>query len=116
MCSFKHIVKLFAIPKFSYIGASIATVITESFAFILLYYYVSKTEYKLSKSTLSMLFVKFASASLIMAIFIKYFEGLNLIILILFAIIIYFIVLIIIKAIDKEEIQLMFKLVKKANE
>ena len=113
ICAFLNIaLNLILIPKFSYIGASIATVLTEFIAFLILYYYVSKTEYKLSKKIFSIIFIKVGIATLVMAIFIKYFENANFLVLILFAITIYFIAFYLMKGFDKEDIQFILKLFK----
>ena len=42
------ILNLILIPKFSYLGASVATVITEALGFSLMIYYISKTFHKIS--------------------------------------------------------------------
>lgn len=112
-CAFLNIImNLILIPKYSYIGASIATVITEFFAFLILDYYVSKTEFKLSNKNFSIIFLQIIIATLVMAIFIIHYKSLNLAVLVLLSMIIFFITLYFIKGIDKEDIQFVVELIK----
>ena len=95
------ILNLILIPKFSYIGASIATVITE---IILVAYTISAT-YKLGYGidyiNVRNDLAKILGAASIMSIFIMYFKSLNLFLLITMATILYFVVLYLFKVFDE---------------
>lgn len=95
------------IPKFSYIGAGVATVITEMMVQTLLYYnickYLSKVEMK------KMVLIPFISA-IPMSLFILYFKNSNLYALVFTSIIIYFTCLYIMKGITKDEVKIITSL------
>ena len=87
------ILNLILIPKFSYIGASIATVITE---IILVGYTISityKLGYGINNISVKNDLAKVIGASFIMSLFILYFTSLNLFLIIIIAIILYLLVL-----------------------
>lgn len=101
------------IPKFSYIGASISTVITE----IILVGFIIGISYKigygipliiLKKDLLKIIF-----ASIIMSIFLLYFENLNLFILIMLSTILYLLILYGLKCINNEDITLFKKIINR---
>ncbi len=91
---------LILIPLYSYIGASIATVITEVAVFGLLFYFTKKEGYPIN---LAEILPKPVMAGVIMGLFISQFYMLHLFLLIFLSIIIYFGVLYLIKGIGKEE-------------
>lgn len=96
------------IPPLSYIGASIATLITECLvvvlAFVLAYKY--KIGYTTQSKKLADEMFKVIIASLAMGIYIGYFKGLNLMLIVLSAMSIYLVGLYIFKGITKEDISL----------
>ncbi len=98
------ILNLILIPKFSYIGASIATVITE----VILVGYIISATYKLGygidHSVVRNDFIKVLAASLIMSLFIMYFESLNLFFSIITATSLYFVVLYLFRIFDEMDI------------
>lgn len=89
------------IPQFSYIGAAIATVITEFLVIFLAFYYVKKLDYGFS---ISKLIIRPVVASVFMALVITYFRFLNLFILIIVGAVVYLIVLSLVKGIRKEDV------------
>jgi O-antigen/teichoic acid export membrane protein len=98
------ILNLILIPKFSYIGASIATVLTE---IILVGYTISityKLGYGIDHMNVRNDLAKVLVAASIMSIFILYFKSLNLFLLITIAIILYFIVLYLLKIFDEMDV------------
>ena len=101
---------LILIPKYSFIGASFATVLTE----IVLVGYIFFATYKLGYGIPYKLVVtdlsKVLLAALVMSIFIWYLKGLNLFLLVIVAILVYFTVLYIVKGIDKTDIKLLKQL------
>jgi O-antigen/teichoic acid export membrane protein len=103
------VLNLVLIPKYSYVGASVATVSTELFAFCFLLFFVSKVGYSLPKYTI-MSFFKALCASLIMYVFLEIFYWINLLPLILLASIIYFVVVYLLGILDKEDLYLMGQL------
>jgi O-antigen/teichoic acid export membrane protein len=107
------VINLLLIPKYSYIGASFATLLTE----IILVGYIIFASYKLGygidpkvvKKDLS----KVLTATFVMSAVIWYFNGLNLFILVITGIFIYFITLYLVKGIDKEDVYLVKKILNK---
>lgn len=100
---------LVVIPQFSYLGAAIVTVLTELVGFILLFYYMSKL---ICKVPLQKFVWKPALATAIMALFMIVVD-LNIFVLVLISIIIYFGLLILLKTFSKGDIDLIRKLVEK---
>lgn len=99
------VINLILIPKYSYVGASVATVIAELLSFILCYHFLSKFVYKIS---IHKFIAKPLMASIIMGIFILFYNSLNLFVLIIFSILVYFFILIFTSTFKKDEID-MFK-------
>ncbi len=97
-------INLMLIPRYSYLGAAIATVITELAVLILLYYFASKAGYKIN---MSKTFLKPVIASAIMAAAIIFFYDMSLFILIGAGAAVYFMVLFLIKGIGNEELRIM---------
>lgn len=101
------IINLFLIPRFSYIGASVATVITEFLVLIVIWNIVKKH--------LPLLRIKFnivwrvLLAVLVMSLFIYYFAALNLFVLIILAILVYFIVLYVVGGYNKDTIKMLVR-------
>jgi len=108
--AFNIVINLYLIPKYSYIGASFATLLTE----ILLVGYIIYASYKLGygiepkivANDLSKVF----AATIVMGAVIWYFHGLNLIILVIIATIIYFTSFYLVEGIDKEDVYLIKKI------
>lgn len=98
------------IPKYSYIGAGIATAFTEMVNFLVLFYLTTKSGYTLN--LLSLLY-KPVLASVPMAIFLFYFRNLHLLVLAPLAVILYFVVLFFINGIGKEEASLVKSIINK---
>jgi len=98
------------IPKYSYIGAAIATVITEIIAFSLLYFFTSREGYALHFSSL---IVKPVVAGLVMAGLIYALSQLHLLIIIPVAGFVYVALLFLLKVVGREEIDLVMSMFKK---
>ena len=105
------ILNFILIPLYSYIGASIATVISEILTFTMLYYFTSQNNYRLN---FLKLIIKPFFAVVIMSFFIIYFNNLHILLLVPLSIIIYFTLLFIFKALTKEEIDLIISLITKS--
>jgi O-antigen/teichoic acid export membrane protein len=102
-------VNLAVIPYFSYLGASVVTVLTELINFIMLFYYLSKF---ICKVHLHKLIWKPALATVIMSLFMISVH-LNIFITVLLATIIYFALLILFKTFSKGDYNIIRKLVEK---
>jgi O-antigen/teichoic acid export membrane protein len=100
---------LVLIPRYSYVGASVATVSTELFAFFFLLYFVSKMGYRLPKSMIASFF-KILCASLIMYLFLDIFYWIYLFPLILLASVIYIVIVYLLGILDNEDLYLMRQL------
>lgn len=87
------ILNLLLIPKFSYTGASVATVITEFILVGSIFVYTYKSGYGIPRKKLFRSVSKITIASMIMGFFVWYFMDLNLLLLISLAIPLYFSVL-----------------------
>jgi O-antigen/teichoic acid export membrane protein len=99
---------LILIPKFSYIGASIATVVTESLGFVLMFSYLSRYFFKISvtQNILKTIFI-----NILILIFIYYLKiNLNWIIAAILGLILYILLLYFLKIITKEDIEILKEL------
>jgi O-antigen/teichoic acid export membrane protein len=104
------ILNLFLIPSFSYVGAAIATIVTETILISLYFILISKSFYKLPISKIS---IRPLIACLIMGFFIYYLININLILLIILAVLIYFTSLYLVKGFSKDDLELFKKLAKR---
>lgn len=96
---FNIIMNIIFIPGFSYIAASIITILTELISFVLFFYYLSKF---ICKVPIHSVVIKPAIASVIMGIFIAIFDT-NLFLIIPLAVIVYIISLFILKTFSDED-------------
>jgi len=96
------ILNLLLISRYSYTGASIATLATEGFSLAVGFWYCAKLGYPMPKRLISTA-IKVAVASSAMAAFIMFFNGLTLPLLIAASVLIYFMVILVIGGIDKED-------------
>jgi len=95
---------LLLIPKYSYIGASITTVISVFLILLGVMIVASRIGYKIPISKIVNPILKAAISGLIMGTFIVYFKNINLFLLITFSAMIYFVVIYFIKGLDKEDL------------
>ncbi|MGZ4928654.1 MAG: flippase [Halobacteriota archaeon] len=100
-------INLILIPRFSYVGASIATLITEFVVVTLAFVLAERNRYVIKKAELTKILLKVVSASAIMGLFVAYFQTSNLLLLVISAGLLYFGMLYIVKGIEKEDIMLM---------
>jgi O-antigen/teichoic acid export membrane protein len=107
-------INLVLIPKFSYVGASIAILITEFIALVLFFFLAERELYVHKKTELASIVLRIIGASAIMGLFIAYLQNLNLIFLIVSAGLLYFVTLYIVKGIEKKDI-LLIKSIVQAN-
>lgn len=107
-------INLVLIPKFSYVGASIAILITEFIALVLFFFLAERELYVHKKTELASIVLRIIGASAIMGLFIAYLQNLNLIFLIVSASLLYFVTLYIMKGIEKKDI-LLIKSIVQAN-
>ena len=104
LCMVLNIVlNIILIPRYSFVGAAIATVITALLVLMLFYHFLSKFGYKIS---IHKYIAKPAMASAIMGLFILCFVEMNLFLLICSSILIYFGLLILLKTFSKEDLNL----------
>lgn len=94
------------IPKLSLNGASIATVLTETLVFLILFYYISVYFHKLM---IIEIIYRPIIAVFMMSIFILFFRHINIFLIIILSVIIYFATLYLIKGITEEDIKLIKK-------
>ena len=103
-CALLNVVlNLFLIPLYSYIGASISTVITEVALFAILFYYASKSGFSIS---LIKVFNKPLIAGLVMMVVLILVMKLHLLVIIPIGAIVYIVALYFLKGFGKEEIDL----------
>ena len=108
ICMIENIIlNLLIIPLFSYIGASITTVITEFTIVTLVLIFAYKTGYSVQIREFLTNISKVIIASLIMGVFIWKLRSLNLLILVLLSTLLYIGILYIIGGINKEDIELL---------
>ncbi len=96
------ILNLSLIPRYGYKGSAIATLATEGFALILGVWFCSSLGYPMPKRLISTA-IKVVVASSLMAAFIIFFHNLTLPLLIAVSIVIYFMLLLAMGGIDKED-------------
>jgi len=106
------ILNFLLIPKFSYVGASIATVITEFILVGSIFIFTYKFGYGIQGKKVVKNISKIIIASLIMGVFIWYFKSLNLFILIILTILFYLIMMYIIKGITHEDMMIFKRIIK----
>ncbi len=104
------ILNLIFIPKFSYVAASIITVITELFAVVISIHYLSQFVCNIN---LKKLIWKPTIASIIMGLLIILCINLNLLVIILISTVVYITILIILKTFTSDEIYLVKKIIGK---
>ena len=107
---FNILLNVILIPKYSYIGAAVATLISEILSFSMLYYLTSKNKFSIN---LAKIVAKPIIANIAMIGFVIYLKNLHLILIISISAIIYFLVILAIKGIGKEEINLLQSLTQK---
>ncbi|MCJ7571145.1 MAG: flippase [Candidatus Thermoplasmatota archaeon] len=100
---------LFLIPQFSLYGAAIATIITETYILLMYLYLAHRNNLKIP---LKKIFLKPVIACSVMGLFIYYFSGMNLYLLISFSIFIYFGIFFLLKGFSKEELSLLKQIFK----
>ena len=104
------ILNLFLIPYFSYVGAALATIATETFLLISYIYLNSRSSFKLK---IQKIMLKPVIACAVMAFFIYQFSEINLILKISVSILIYFAVLFLLKGFSDDDISLFKSLIKR---
>lgn len=111
-CALLNVVlNLILIPKYSYIGASIATVMTEFTALAILFLWSSRIGYGISGKKVIDILVKTLAAGAVMSSLVFVLRDLALWWLVPLSALLYFIVLFIIKGIDGEDILLLKQMV-----
>jgi O-antigen/teichoic acid export membrane protein len=104
VCAFSNIILNFIlIPRFSYIGAAVATIICQSINFGLLYYFTTKNNYSINLIKIS---YKPLIAGILMGVLIIYIKSLAIVYIVPIAAIFYFVALFLMKGLGKEEIEL----------
>ncbi len=106
------ILNLFLIPKYSYFGASFATVVTEIVVFILMFSYLSKFFHKIS---ITNNILKPIVSAILLAIFISLIIPVNWILALILGLIVYIPLLYLLKVIGKDDIKLIIELVRRKN-
>jgi len=113
-CALLNVVlNLILIPKYSYVGASIATVVTELTALALVFFWSLKIGYGISKKKVVDILAKALVASAIMGVLVFYLRDLTLWGLLPLSALLYFIVLFIIRGVDKEDTLLLQQVVRR---
>jgi len=107
---FNVLLNLILIPYFSYIGASIATVLSEIFLYLLLIYYINQYYHKLK---LYNQYIKPFLASIVMGLVLFYLKEVNLFLIIIIAVVIYFAILVLLKTFTNEDINLFKQIIGK---
>ncbi|MBZ2167134.1 flippase [Methanobacterium spitsbergense] len=102
---FNVIMNIIVIPKYSYVGASIITVLTDTIVLALLIVATKDMGLSITKNSKISL-IKIIMASLIMGIILKYLLNLNVFLEIIIGAIIYISILLILKIFDDEEIRI----------
>jgi len=104
------VLNLILIPPYSYVGASVATLITEIVLVSYIIFISYKLGYGISYSAVMKDLSRILVATLVMGLFLWYFIYLNLFILVIAGIIIYFVVLYLVRGIDDVDMDVIRKL------
>ncbi|MTK63825.1 MAG: flippase [Methanobacterium sp.] len=104
------VLNLILIPPYSYVGASIATLITEIVLVSYIIFITYKLGYGISYSAVVRDLSRILVATLVMGLFLWYFIYLNIFLLIVAGTIIYFVVLYLVKGIDDVDMDVIRKL------
>ncbi|OGO21399.1 MAG: hypothetical protein A2144_00330 [Chloroflexi bacterium RBG_16_50_9] len=111
ICALLNIVlNLILIPPLSYIGAGIATLATQVILFGFYFYFAAKQSYRLQLHKIA---AKPIIASAVMAVFLYFNSQLNLAVLIIVGIVIYFTVFLLIKGFTREDWQLLGSIIRR---
>lgn len=105
------VLNLILIPKYSLIGASIATVLTEFLSLALSFMWSLKIGYAILNRKLAGIVTRILISSALMGIFITYFHSLTLWVLVPSAALLYFVMLYIIRGIKKEDVDLVRRII-----
>ncbi len=103
------VLNLLLIPKYSYVGASIATVITNIVGIFGLYGYVVRSGYQLSNKFLLKKIFKVATATIIMGAYTISFQNVSLLLLVPSSAMFYFLSFYLLKGFDSEDRELFKK-------
>jgi O-antigen/teichoic acid export membrane protein len=104
------LLNLALIPKFSYIGASFATVLTEIVLVGYIFFATYKLGYEIPYKLVITDLLKVIAAALVMSMFIWYFKDLNLFLLIITSTLVYFTAIYFVKGIDDVDLNLLKQL------
>jgi O-antigen/teichoic acid export membrane protein len=107
---FNIILNLFLIPRYSYIGAGIATVISEIINFGMLYYFTHKNRFGVN---IFKLCAKPLIATLMMIFILRYFSNFSIITISILGALIYFLCMLLLKGLGKEEFELVKSFITK---
>ncbi len=111
---FNVILNLIFIPKYSYIGAGIITVLTDALILSLLFYVTRNFKILVSKE-IRINILKIIIASLVMGIILKYLSNLNVFLLILIGTMIYSALILLLRIVDDDEILIIKTILRRKN-
>ena len=111
-CAANVVLNLILIPRYSLIGASIVTVFTEFLSLALSLIWSRKIGYSVFNRNSASIVAKVLISSVAMGVFIVYFHNLKLLALVPLAALLYFVILYIVKGVDKEDMNLIMAVVR----
>lgn len=113
-CTFLNVIlNIVLIPKYSYIGAAVATLITDFAVFAIIFIWSRKIGFSIPNKQLVEVVNKVIPASLLIGVFIVWFKSLSLLLLVPLVTIVYVGVIILIKGISDEDMAIFRKIVRK---
>ncbi len=104
---------LLLIPKYSYVGAGIATVMSEFLITLSVIVLASRTQYKIQSLAIINQLLRLSASGLAMGVFIVYFSAMNFISLVIFSIVIYLGVLYLVGGLNKKDLILIKQIAQK---
>jgi O-antigen/teichoic acid export membrane protein len=110
-CASNVVLNLILIPRYSLIGASVTTLFTEFLSLALSLIWSRKIGNSIPKKELASTLIRVSISSALMGIFVMYLHNLTLLALVPLAALLYFVVLYIIGGINKEDVNLVRRLV-----
>jgi O-antigen/teichoic acid export membrane protein len=102
------------IPLFSYVGSSFALVITELSIMTISYFYATRLGYGIRGGVIVRILCKVVAASIVMGIFLWFFKGWNILVLVPLGMLLYFSSLYIVGGLDSDDMVLARSLLKGA--
>ncbi|MFC1917795.1 flippase [Chloroflexota bacterium] len=114
LCAAANIIlNIILIPRYSYVGAGVATVITEFLALLLLFVWSLKANFGFNPAKVFLLSLKIIVSSAVMGIAVFYLDSIDLWWQVIIGASVYFGVLLLLRGLDRDDFRLMLQVIKR---